>query len=346
MSKRKGWCNNMKWYEKSGRDGDVVISTRVRLARNIAGIPFPGTASAEQLRRVNDMVHDALCQTAAGKDLRRIKLDSLGSNEINSMVECHVISPEFAKNRPGRELLVSQDESVSIMLCEEDHIRLQIMGQGLQLAEAFDMADKLDTLLGQCLELAYDEKLGYLTACPTNLGTGLRVSAMMHLPAIEATGALKRISDSIGKLGLTIRGLYGEGSGSKGALYQISNRETLGVSEKDTIDKLSDMLGKIVEIERAERQKLMSKPEIADKVWRSLGILRTARMLSGDEFAGLFSAVRLGASTGELDGVDIGRLTCLFIESQPATLMLRCGRDMTAQERDSARAELVRKVLA
>ena len=157
---------------------------------------------------------------------------------------------------------------------------------------------------------------------------------------------LKRISDSVGKLGLTIRGLYGEGSGSKGALYQISNRETLGVSERDTIAKITDLLSQIAELERKQREKLLAKPEFADNVWRSLGILRTARMLSGEEFAGLFSAVRLGAAQGVLEGVDVGRLSCLFIESQPATLMLRCGRDMTPQERDTARAELVRKILA
>lgn len=335
-----------KWYQTAGKDADIVISTRIRLARNLKGYPFPCAMNAEQRSKVSKLVRDALENSGAiGGHFKYIELDKASPNELVSMVERHLISPDFARDPKGRALLLMDDESVSIMLCEEDHIRIQVMSQGSSLKDSFDMADKLDCLLSEKLSYAFDDKLGYLTACPTNLGTALRASVMVHLPAIESDGSLRRISESLSKLGLTIRGMYGEGSQSKAAIYQISNQETLGVSETATLEKLSSVLTQISKIERDARAKLLERPETIDTLWRSLGLLRSARMLSGDEFCNLFSAVRLGAATGKLDNLSLDMLSELFVKAQPATLMCEMKKNLSPAERDVARAELVRKTL-
>lgn len=336
-----------KWYQLSGSDADVVISTRIRLARNIKGIPFPCAMSAEQRAQVNKAVQDAIPETAALKSrFSRIDLSSLSRSELVSLVERHLISPDFAREPKGRMLLLLDDESVSIMVCEEDHLRIQVLSQGNDIQSAFDTADKLDTLLSEQLDFAANEKLGYLTACPTNLGTAMRASVMVHLPALEACGALSQISGAITKMGMTIRGMYGEGSGSSGAIYQISNQITLGISEKDTLARLSDLIDRITKLERETREKLMERPEQQDKVWRALGIMKTARMLSSSEFISLYSAVREGVEAGRLSGVSYDTLGELFIEAQPATMMMRVGRNMTPAERDAYRAEMTRNALA
>ena len=250
-----------KWYQRSGTDYDVVLSTRVRLARNLRQYVFPSIMNDEQRHQVNKAVKEAVRNggSALSNRFKYIELDSLKQYELVSLVERHLVSPEFVRNPKGRALLLLDDESVSIMLCEEDHLRIQAMEQGLEFDKVFELADRLDTLLSERLEFAADEKLGYLTACPTNLGTGMRASVMMHLPALEATGALRSVCESIGKLGLTIRGMYGEGSGSSGAIYQVSNQETLGISEKETRDKLNSVIAQIVKLERDARAKIAER---------------------------------------------------------------------------------------
>ncbi len=335
-----------KWYQLSGTDADVVISTRIRLARNIKGIPFPCAMNDSQREQVNKAVWDAIPETAALKSrFKYIELSDLSQSELISLVERHLISPDFARQPKGRSLLLLDDESVSIMLCEEDHLRIQVLSQGIDLETAFDTADKLDTLLSEKLDYAADAKLGYLTACPTNLGTAMRASVMVHLPALEACGALGKISSEITKTGMTIRGMYGEGSNSSGAIYQISNQETLGISEKDTLAKLSDIISQITALERKMREKLVAYPEQADKIWRALGILKSARMLNSSEFIKLYSAVREGVEAGLLSGLTYDTLSELFIEAQPATMMMRTGREMTPAERDTQRAEMTRNAL-
>ena len=344
-----------KWYETAGNSSDVAISTRIRLARNLKGIPFPNAMTDQQRQEVNDRVREAL----AGAELSCVDLSKTPEIELISMVERHLISPEFAKEPKGRGLLVSDDEAVSIMLCEEDHVRIQVMRSGLALNEAFDYADKIDTLLSESLDFAFDEKLGYLTACPTNLGTGMRASVMMHLPVMEQSGILGGLADNIAKLGLTIRGMYGEGSESKAGFYQISNRETLGQSERGILQKLSGIIGQVADIERHCRKKALALPQVADAVWRALGLLRSVRMLSGEEFARLYSTLRMGVSSGistfdESGGEpknpddkfpDIDDLAALFIDAQPATLTRGSKRNLTPSDRDKLRADLVRKKL-
>lgn len=336
-----------KWYQLNGTDSDVVLSTRVRLARNLNGYPFPCVMDDEARAKVNKLVRDAVENggSAIGSRFSYIDLSGLKKEELVSLVERHLVSPEFVGSPKGRALMLLDDESVSLMICEEDHLRLQVLEPGMALSKAYDMADKLDTLLPERLSFAANEKYGYLTACPSNLGTGMRASVMVHLPAMERTGALRSLSTSIAKLGLTIRGMYGEGSGSRGAIYQISNQETLGVTEAGTIEKLTGIIGQVVRLEREAREKLMAQPTEQDRVWRSLGLLRTARMLSSEEFVELYSQLRLGVVSGQIQGVSLDALSELFANAQPATMILNSGRQMTPAERDAYRAEMVRGIL-
>lgn len=341
MSERK------KWYQLSGKDSDVVLSTRVRLARNLRGYPFPCVMDDGARAKVNTVVRKAIEEggSAIGSRFTSIELTDLSAEDRISLVERHLISPQFAREAKGRMLLLLDDESVSLMVCEEDHLRLQVLGQGMALDEAYDTADKLDTLLSERLDFAADERLGFLTACPTNLGTAMRASVMLHLPALERSGALRSLSAGIAKLGLTIRGMYGEGSGSRGAIYQISNQETLGVTERGTIEKLEGIIEKIVKLERDERKKLLADPNEQDRMWRALGLLRSARMLSSDEFIDLYSLLRLGVAEGQLAGLTLDSLSELFARVQPATMIKAEGKSMTVAERDRRRAELVRAAL-
>ena len=336
-----------KWYQLNGKDSDVVLSTRVRLARNLNGYPFPCIMDEESRGKVISLVRDAVENggSAIGGRFSYVDLSSLGNEELVSLVERHLVSPEFVRSSKNRGLMLLDDESVSLMICEEDHLRLQVLEPGMALASAYDMADKLDTLLSERLSFAANEKYGYLTACPSNLGTGMRASVMVHLPAMERTGALRSLSASIAKLGLTIRGMYGEGSGSRGAIYQISNQETLGVTEAGTIEKLTGIIGQVVKLEREAREKLMAQPAELDRVWRSLGLLRTARMLSSDEFVELYSQLRLGVASGQIQGVSLDALSELFANAQPATMITNSGRSMSPAERDTYRADMVRGIL-
>lgn len=337
-----------KWYlHTDGRNEDVVISTRIRLARNIEGFPFPHRLSAEQRKQVCAKVKEALCSgnSALSASLKYIELSALSNLERISLVERHLVSPEFVSHPDGRALILSDDESISIMLCEEDHIRLQVLSSGENLKKAYEEAARLDKLLGETLKLSFSRKLGYLTACPTNLGTALRASVMLHLPALESGGALRRYSDYLQKLGLTIRGVYGEGSGSKASMYQISNETTLGVSEVDSVDKLVSVCDTLTEAERKARASMISREDVQDTLWRSLGVLRTARRISSDEFASLFSNVRLATAGKLYDGVTLEALGRLFVQAQPATLSLRAGKELSASERDTERAKLIREAL-
>ena len=335
-----------KWYESDGERSDVVISTRIRLARNLNGYPFPHLMSQAQMKEVNEKVRDALIggNTALRDRFRYIEAEKLSPVELASLAGRHLISPEFAGKPDGRAILLMDDESVCIMLNEEDHVRIQVMGSGMQLEKAYDMADKIDSILDETLNFAFDEKLGYLTSCPTNLGTGMRASLMLHLPASEADGTLRRIAASLGKVGATIRGSYGEGSQSTGAMYQISNQVTLGISEKDTVSNLTDIANQIISLEKKSRGQLMSSESYQDTVWRALGILKTARVMSSSEFASLYSALRVGVAEGLVKGMTLGQLSEAYESVQPARLMEQYGENMNATQRDKKRAEILRGV--
>lgn len=330
-----------KWYEKSGQEADVVISTRVRLARNLSDYPFPVKMTAEQRKKVEQAVRDAVMRgnSSISNQFRFISLDDISQNEAVSLVERHLVSPEFISAPNGRGLLLTQDETVSVMINEEDHLRIQVMCEGLDLEGAYEMVDRVDALLNESLHFAFDEDLGYLTQCPTNLGTGMRASLMLHLPALQESGAMRRVASSLSKLGLVIRGIYGEGSEPVGAIYQLSNQVTLGLSEQSAIANLKSIAGQLIAQERAARAELVKTVETQDQIFRSIGILKSARVLSSDEFMRLISYVRMGVATELLTGISYDTINSLIVQVQPATMMLT--KKMTTAERDALRASIV-----
>lgn len=333
-----------KWYIEKGDQGDVVLSTRIRLARNLDEFPFPAKLDVAGKNRVNSLVKSALFENDS-KDFSFIEMKDLSRKQAVSLAERHLISPEFAAKKDGSALMLSGDESVSIMLCEEDHIRLQVMKAGLALEEAFDIADKLDSLIDSRLNYAFDERIGYLTACPTNLGTAMRASVMLHLPALTRCGQINRLANTVSKLGLTIRGAYGEGSRTSGDIYQISNQITLGITEETAIANLKSIVLQLVGQERAAAAKMVKNLADEDKIFRAYGVLKNARLLSTEEFMELASLVRLGAARGILN-VNIEKINELIVNMQPATVSAANENADSAAARDAIRATAVREALA
>lgn len=321
-------------------DNDVVVSTRVRLARNLRGEPFPARLNTEGKKRVNAAVRSAL----ESAQLQYLEMEAMNDIQAVSLAERHLISPEFASQREGRAVLLSKDEAVSIMLNEEDHIRIQAISPGLALTQAYDVANAIDDMLGGKLDLAYHPELGYLTQCPTNLGTGMRASVMLHLPALQELGQIKSLANTVSKLGLTIRGTYGEGSQASGAFYQLSNQVTLGISEEAALANLEGITRQVILQERRAREGMIKKPAFLDKIWRAAGILSFARRLSSDEFMKMLSLVRLGAAQG-IFKISQAELSKLVSEVQPATLMAMANENLDAQQRDVRRAAVVREKL-
>ena len=326
---------------------DVVISTRIRLARNLKDFPFPCKLNSQGREKVIEKVRDAVkkSNSPVASDFSFIKMSELTSSQSVSLVEKRLVSPEFISETDGRALLISKDECFSIMINEEDHIRLQVITKGLSLEQAYDTADKLDTLLDENLDFAFDEKLGYLTQCPTNLGTGMRASVMLHLPALEKSRAINRIAGNLSKLGLTIRGAHGEGTEPKGALYQLSNQVTLGISEKAAIENLKNITEQLIAQENQARERLCSSIDIQDAISRSLGILRSALVISHDEALKLLSNVRLGIVSKQITDVSTETIDRLMLAVEPATLTVSLNKNLSAHDRDIERAKLIRTEL-
>ncbi len=336
-----------KWYEKNGPEGDVVVSTRVRFARNLRDYPFPGRMKPEQEREVIDKVAAALAASSIGGGFRLVEMSAADEVARRAMVERHVISPELAAGKNAGAVLLNEDESVAVMINEEDHLRIQVMGAGLCLDECLKRAAEVDGIFDRALKYAFNEKLGYLTKCPTNLGTGMRASVMLHLPALTESGAIRNLASNAAKLGFAVRGMYGEGSAAKGALYQISNQTTLGFTEEGTVERLEDALGQIISQERGMRQNLFDRAQqqLEDRIWRSAGALRYARSMSTDEALDLIGDLRMGVSLGMLE-MDTAELNRLLWEIQPANIIESSGgKDMTPEERDRARAAHLREIL-
>lgn len=331
------------WYSVSAPNDDIAVSSRIRLARNLNGMPFPSKMNETQLIELNEKVKKAVLEsnTPFAKKLKFIPMDSIPENQVYAMVERHIISREFAANRRGRAIILSDDESISIMVGEEDHIRIQVILGGLQLKEAYDIAERLDTLLSDKLGFAFDDRLGFLTECPTNLGTGLRASVMLHLPLLESNGELAALSESVSKIGFTFRGMYGEGTKALASLYQVSNQITLGISENNALDNLSVVTKQLIEKER-EAASNINQIKMEDICYRSLGILQNCRILSSEEMMKHLSRIKMGMSMGIINIKESP--VKLLIEGQPYMLMLKNG-DMTAEERDAFRANEIRKLL-
>ncbi len=321
----------------------VVISSRVRLARNLRSYPFPCRMNETQRTEVVDKVRTAINNLPY--EFMFVLMEDINELDAVAMVERHLISPDFASSRKGTALAVTKDESISIMINEEDHLRIQVIKPGLSLVDAYAIADEIDTILNRELEFAFDKQLGFLTQCPTNLGTGMRASVMMHLCAMGESHAVSRIAANLAKLGFVIRGTYGEGSEVSSALYQLSNQVTLGISEKSAIDNLLNISNQLMQSELATRSRLMESMEYQDKISRSMGILLTARLISHAEAVRLLSNVRLGITEGLIEDISLETVDSLMLSIQPASLMRAQGEKLTPSERDKARAKLIRETL-
>lgn len=330
----------MIWYK--GNNSEIVVSTRIRLARNLDKTPFPN--ALKDTREVTEKIKNAILNSNStlAKDFDFIDLDSTSAIRRQEMAEEHLISPVMCEGK-GKSVLISKDKTMSIMLMEEDHIRLQIIKSGCALDEALSLANKVDDVIEENLAYAFDSDFGYLTACPTNTGTGMRASVMLHLPALTMTENISKIISSAGSLGIEVRGLYGEGTKAYGNLYQLSNRATLGMSEEQTIDRLKSITNQIVEMEKKARKALgeTHKDSLSDKIYRSYGTLKYSRSMSSSEAKSLISDVILGHNMGIIS--EEGKITPLecMVLTEPA--LLCGGTELTPAERDKKRAEFIRE---
>lgn len=351
MAKRKFTKQALsKWMKGEGPESEVVISSRVRIARNLRNIPFPLMASPEQSLSAADQlleVAESGRLSGLGK-IEQIRLAELTELEKLVLVEKHLISPNLANESRNGALILSPNEDISVMINEEDHLRIQCLCPGFQVNEAWDSASKIDDIFEEQVDYAFDEKHGYLTSCPTNVGTGIRVSVMMHLPALVMTGQINRILSAVTQVGLAVRGIYGEGSEATGNLFQVSNQVTLGQSEQEIIDNLFQVAHQIIEHEKSARAKLLgeSRLRVEDRVRRSYGILTQALIIDSKEAAQRLSDIRLGSHLGLLPEVEPLALNELLVSTQPGFLQLTFGEAMSAEDRDKSRAELIRTRLA
>lgn len=339
-----------KWMEGSGPQEDIVIASRIRLARNLKGNSFPHILGEEDQKRIVAKVAKAVKLPEVTKvfgTMEVLLLEELSLLEKQILVEKHLISPAFAESEGIGAVVLNEDETVSIMVNEEDHLRLQLLMPALQLEETLEMANSLDDALEQVLDFAFNEEQGYLTACPTNLGTGLRASVMLHLPALVITKQAKKIFSSLSQIGLAVRGFYGEGSEAQGNLFQVSNQITLGLVEEEIISNLSLVVQQIIDQERTARERLKEefKHKIEDKVRRAYGLMSYARIMSSEEAIELLSDLRLGIDLEMITGVDGRILNEMMAFIQPGLLQGRGKKMMASSERDLRRAEAIQEKL-
>ncbi|MBN1290456.1 MAG: protein arginine kinase [Candidatus Latescibacteria bacterium] len=332
------------WLDPTGPESDIVISSRARLARNIKGIPYAHRASEEKLKDVVSNVLDA-AESAGYDPANFFKNEDLDDFRKNVFIERHLISPALAQKRGNRGVLVKNMERDSILINEEDHLRLQSIYSGFDLMNAWENVDGIDDNLSKGIKFSFSGKYGYLTACPTNFGTGLRASILIHLPALVLTKEIQRVIRSVGQLGLVVRGYRGEGSDVVGNLFQISNQTSLGKTEREIVSNLSSVVNQIINYEKKAKDMLLkeAKQQTEDKIWRSLGILKAARVLSTHEFMNLNSAVRFGYSLNLLDKPYLKTLNELMVLVQPGHLQATSGKQMEPIERDILRADIVRQ---
>lgn len=334
------------WYTESGMDGDVVVSSRVRLARNIKGIPFPARADQGQQEEVLARCKEAVTERGGSltSTMHYIDLSVMKDYEKQAIAERHLISPQMMDESIKRGLLLSDDNEISILLNEEDHLRIQVMAAGFALDQCFKNVNLVDDLIEESVEYAFDEKLGYLTCCPTNVGTGMRASVMVHLPGLSISGRVNQVIDSLAQLGLTVRGIFGEGSRASGHLYQISNQLTLGVTEEEILDRFKQIIGEVIDKERAMRTRLYEAErfKLEDRLLRSYGILKHAVILTSEEAMKRLSDVRFAVELGLISSMKLESINAITYEILPANIMQRYNIS-DAGERDLKRAEIVRE---
>jgi protein arginine kinase len=346
-----GVDGGLSWISGEGPHADIILSTRVRLARNLEHFPFRETIAAAQQEQVTTEIIDAFGEASGtnGGSARRqfLRLGDLQETDLNVLLERHLVSREMIRFKEASALLVSDSGRVALLINEEDHLRIQVLEAGLQLEDAWESARRTDEELRHRLRFAYHERFGFLTSCPTNTGTGLRASVLIHLPGLVLTREIHKVLQGLAQIGLTFRGLYGEGSDVVGNYFQISNQTTLGKSETELVSHLSQITRQVIEYEENARQVLArdALDEIEDKVWRAYGLLRCARAMSTDEMMNLLSAVRLGVSMKLLPEMRVRQLNQLLLWTQIAHLEKRAGRALAKRDREHERAKLIREIL-
>ncbi|MBO4382775.1 MAG: ATP--guanido phosphotransferase [Clostridia bacterium] len=333
-----------KWYQLSGKENDVAISSRVALARNVRGHAFSARLAPEEKEQIAEEVREAIEKELPGKFLVT-RMQDLSRDAAISLAERSLVSPEFVSFAEGRTFLMTPDESLSLMICEEDHVKIQAILPGLELEKTYELSDRLDTILDDAVGFSFDPKLGYLTQCPTNIGTAMRASVLLQLPALRILDRVRHLSNTVSRLGLILTGAYGEGDSPAGSLYILTNQVTLGISEEAALQNLSSLALSILEQERDARKELMENLSFQDMLWRSYGTLKTARVLSFREFMEALSVVKIGIAAGDFD-VPLNAVNESIFSMQPATLNTEAGTTLSRQERDALRAEKVRELFS
>ena len=337
-----------EWLSGSGPDCDIVLSSRIRLARNLRNVPFPHRDTSQDNVALMNKICDVIKQSSFFKKGTILFLDSCSDLDKQFLLERHLISKEHLMSRAGSAVAINESLGLSIMINEEDHLRIQIMKPGFQLKECWEIIDAVDTELGTELEYAYSPAFGYLTSCPTNVGTGMRASVMLHLPGLVLMDLINKVMHAVIKLGMTVRGFYGEGSEFLGNLFQISNQVTLGKDESEIIANIRRVLDLVVEHERNSRSMMQNKNEdkLRDQIGRAYGILSNAHVISSKETLGLLSALRMGIDLNYMTNIDTGCINELYIVTQPAHLQKQAGELLEPGLRDVIRARLIREKLS
>jgi protein arginine kinase len=342
---------NSKWTEGSGPHADIVISSRVRLARNLKGIPFPYLLPENKEKEIVNTIQEIMDKKEVKEqngNYRFFPLKEISSLERWVLVEKHLISPMHAQSKGYKGVLIREDEAVSIMINEEDHLRIQCLLPAIQLNEAWRLANQVDNVLEQYLDFAFDQDNGYLTSCPTNVGTGIRASVMLHLPGLVLMKQAAQVFSTMSQIGLTVRGMYGEGTEALGNLFQISNQVTLGLSEEDIISHLSSVTLQVIEQERSAREVLRrdAKEQLEDRVWRAYGILSQSRIISSQEAMRLLSELRFGIDMNVIKEIDPRVFNELIVLTQRAFLQKNSEMELNSQQRDIKRAKIIREKLS
>ena len=338
------------WYVQTGKDSDIVISSRIRLARNIKGIPFTTKCKPEDLEKVINIMNNEV--NSLGYGLKLFRMDKIDNVTKLSLIEKHLISPEFVAKTENsitqnlKAILLNHDENICIMVNKEDHLRIQVFSAGLDLENLKNLIVEIDEKIDEACHYSCDRKYGYLTTCPTNVGTGMKVSVMVHLPALTITGNINKVLQIVNSFGMNIRGLYGEGTQSLGNIYQISNNQSLGLTEDEIVKNLNIITSKIIEQERLARKNLTKEPlELEDRICRSYGILTNARKLTSEECLKLWSDVKLGMDLGIIEGLTDLKVNKIRINSQSGNLQKYLGNNLNAYERDIERPKIIKQII-
>ena len=333
------------WYLQNGKESDVVVSSRVRLSRNLNGFNFLNRCSKEKQEEILEKIKEIV--PSLGYGLKFIKLDELDEVTKLSLVEKNLISPEFVvKNKNVKAIIINDEENISIMLNEDDHIKIQVFSAGQELDNLMSLIVEIDEKLGEMVEYAYNKNFGYLTASPVDIGTGMKASVIVHLPALTLTGNLSKVLRIVNNFGLSIKGVYGEGSQNYGDLYQISNNQTIGITEKEIITNVKNITEKIIEQERTARKYLCKNElELRDIVYRAFGVLTFASKLGTEECRKLLSEVKMGVDLGILNEIDDGKVRKLELYTKPGNLQKYVGKTLDGYEREIKRAEIVKQIV-